>query len=74
MIAVARAAERSMGAALVPNQLSSAWFDAGSLVPLFKHDLITADAFYFVSKKNTNNNHDVQLFRDWVIKNFAETQ
>ena len=34
MIAVARAAERGMGAALVPKQLSNAWFEAGSLVPL----------------------------------------
>ena len=72
MIAVARAAERGMGAALVPKQLSNAWFETGSLVPLFKHDLITADAFYFVSKKDGDNGDDVQIFRDWVVSKFAE--
>lgn len=74
MIAVARAAERGMGAALVPKQLSSSWFEAGSLVPLFKHDLITRDAFYIVSKKESNHKLEIELFRTWVLQNFAEAR
>ena len=35
MIAVARAAERGLGAALIPKQLSSSWFDSATLVQLF---------------------------------------
>lgn len=72
MIAVARAAERGLGAALVPTQLSGAWFGAGSLVPLFEHELITGDAFYLVSKKDGNNRQETELFRAWVLQNFAE--
>ena len=74
MIAVARAAERGMGAALVPKQLSGSWFAAGSLVPLFKHDLITRDAFFIVSKKESEHKQEIGLFRTWVLQNFAETR
>lgn len=74
MIAVARAAERGLGAALVPKQLSGAWFDAGSLVPLFEHELVTNDAFYFVSKKEKNERQEIEHFRTWVLRNFAEKQ
>jgi LysR family glycine cleavage system transcriptional activator len=72
MIAVARAAERGMGAALVPKQLSGAWFETGSLVPLFEHELITRDAFYIVSKKESDHKQEIGLFRTWVLQNFAE--
>jgi LysR family glycine cleavage system transcriptional activator len=73
MIAVARAAERGMGAALVPKQLSGAWFETGSLVPLFKHELITRDAFYIVSKKESEHKQEIGLFRTWVLQKFAES-
>lgn len=72
MIAVARAAERSMGAALVPKYLSDSWFDSSSLVPLFDHELRTKDTFYFVSSKEDRNNKDIKLFREWVLQNFAD--
>ena len=72
MIAVARAAERGMGAALVPQQLSESWFQSSSLVPLFDHELSTKDAFYFVTRNEDRNNKDIQIFRKWVLQNFAE--
>jgi len=72
MIAVARAAERGMGAALVPRQLSESWFQTSSLVQLFDHDLTTRDAFYFVTQKEDCNNKDIRTFRKWVLQNFAE--
>ena len=43
MIAIARAAERGLGVALVPVQLSDAWFESGSLVPLSDHELLTRE-------------------------------
>ena len=45
MIAVARAAERGIGAALVPVQLSESWFASGSLVRLFPEELETRDSY-----------------------------
>ncbi len=72
MIAVARAAERGMGAALVPQQLSESWFQSSSLVQLFDHELTTRDAFYFVTRKEDRGNKDIRTFRKWVLQNFAE--
>lgn len=72
MIAVARAAERGLGAALVPQQLSDTWFRSSSLVQLFDHELKTRDTFYFVTRKEDRNNKDIKVFRKWVLQNFAD--
>lgn len=71
MIAVARAAERGLGAALVPRRLSEAWFESSSLVQLFDHQLTTKDAYYFVCRKEDSENRDVRVLRQWVLQNFA---
>ena len=70
MIAIARAAERGLGMALVPVQLSDAWFESGSLVPLSDHELVTPDAYYFVSRRADADNDTVQTLRQWVLQNF----
>lgn len=72
MIAVARAAERGLGAALVPVQLTDAWFEAGDLVPLFDQQLTTRDAYYFVCRKSDTNLDTVKLLRDWVLQKFGD--
>jgi LysR family glycine cleavage system transcriptional activator len=72
MIAVARAAERGLGAALVPVQLSDSWFESGALVPLFSHELPTEDAYYFVSRQDDADDPNVRLFRDWVLQEFDD--
>ena len=70
MIAIARAAERGLGAALVPAQLSDAWFESGSLVPLSDHELVTRDAYYFVYRPADANNEMIQTLRRWVLQKF----
>lgn len=72
MTAVVRAAERGMGAALVPLQLSQSWFESGSLVQLFDHKLTTNDAYYLVCRPEDSQNESIQSFRNWVLKNFAD--
>ncbi len=72
MIAVARAAERGLGAALVPSQLSDSWFDTGALVKLFPAELPTEDAYYLVCRKEDEDNETVQLFRSWVLSQFSD--
>lgn len=73
MIAVARAAERGLGAALVPLELSSSWFESGNLVPLFDAHLVTDDAYYFVCDQESASKPAVRMLRDWAIATFAET-
>ena len=74
MIAIARAAERGLGAALVPVQLSDAWFESGSLVPLSDHVLLTPDAYYFVCRVDDAANETIQTLRAWVLQNFDDNQ
>ena len=71
MIAVARAAERGLGAALVPAQLGTSWFRSGGLVRLFPHDLVTEDAYYFVCRPGDADKKHIQSLKDWVLQEFG---
>ena len=72
MIAVARAAERGLGAALIPRQLSDSWFDSRRLVQLFDHELLTEDTYYLVYRQEDHDNEAVRVFREWVLQEFAD--
>lgn len=72
MIAVARAAERGLGAALVPTQLSDGWFDSGALVPIFETELQTDDAYYFVCRDTEKSDENIRLLRDWALSQFKD--
>lgn len=71
MIAVARAAERGLGAALVPVPLSDAWFASGSLVKLYPHEFVARDGYYFVYRKGGETSSDIQALRSWILQTFA---
>ncbi|MDJ0916642.1 MAG: LysR substrate-binding domain-containing protein [Woeseiaceae bacterium] len=71
MIAVVRAAEKGLGAALVPMELAQGWFDSGSLVPLFDTPLVTDETYYFISDEKSAEMDNVRLLREWVLNTFA---
>ncbi|MBT8084714.1 MAG: LysR family transcriptional regulator [Woeseia sp.] len=72
MIAVLRAAQRGVGAALVPVPMGNLWFSEGSIVRLFKQEL-TADISYFlVCTPDRAEEEGVVLLRDWILQNFAD--
>lgn len=70
MVAVARAAQRGLGAALVPT-FSESWFRDSSFVALFEHELETDDTYYFVTRSDRADDLNVQLLHDWVLQNFG---
>lgn len=72
MIAVARAAERGLGAALIPKTLSDSWFESGSLVQLFEHELSTKGRYHLVYRQEDRDNEEIRVFRKWVLENFAD--
>jgi LysR family glycine cleavage system transcriptional activator len=72
MIAVARAAERGLGAALVPVPLSDAWFQSGSLVRLFDHELVVRDGYYFVYREEDEGRDDIRSLRRWILQTFVD--
>lgn len=71
MIAVVRAAERGIGAALVPVPLADQWFKQGSIVKLFKQELVSDVSYYLVYDEARAGDRDVGLLRDWILQNFA---
>lgn len=71
MIAVVRAAEQSLGAALVPVGLSNALFHADTLVPLFEHELVTEDTYFIVCRPDDAELPHVAAFIHWVLQEFG---
>lgn len=70
MIAVARAAERGVGAALVPVPLSDNWFKYGALVPMFETIVEMPEAYYLVYSPDKAEVDEVIALRKWVLEVF----
>lgn len=69
MFALARAAEQSVGIALVPLPVSQAWFDSGALVPLHNSHLTSEDFYWMTLNDKTKNPGTAQIFWDWISEN-----
>ena len=72
MIAVVRAAERGIGAALVPVPIGDLWFKQGSIVPLFKDEYVAETSYYLVWTEDRAKDDSVILLKNWILDNFAE--
>lgn len=71
MIAVVRAAQRGLGAALVPVPIGDLWFKEGSIVKLFTKALTADVSYYLVCTEDRAGDESVSLLRDWILENFA---
>jgi len=71
MLAVARAAEQGVGAALVPLPLADEWFKSGRLVRLFDYELTTDHDYYFACGIEDAERTDVLALRNWVVESFS---
>lgn len=69
MFALARAAEQSVGIALVPMPVSKAWFDSRALVPLHDVDLITEDFYWMSLSDKSRNLEAADRFWNWILSN-----
>lgn len=72
MIAAVRAAERGIGAAMVPVPLGDAWFESGSLVRLFKQELVADVGYYLVCRQDRMRDEGVRALRAWILETFSE--
>ena len=71
MFALSRAAEQSVGIALMPLPVSQDWFDSGSLVALHDSHLVTEDYYWLVL--NGNSSKRIALtFWHWLIETFNQ--
>ena len=73
MIAVVRAAQRGIGAALVPVPIGDLWFKEGSIVHLFKKEYVADVSYYLVCTADRADDESVILLRDWIVRNFADS-
>ena len=71
MIAVVRAAQQGIGAALVPIPIGELWFDEGSIVRLFDKELVADASYYLVTKGERSSDTSVILLRDWIVRSFT---
>ncbi len=72
MIAIVRAAERGLGAALVPIPLANQWFQQETIVRLFDKELVADVSYYLVCNKDRANYPAVRELEDWILENFAD--
>jgi LysR family glycine cleavage system transcriptional activator len=72
MIAVVRAAEQGIGAALVPIPLADQWFRQGTIVRLFEQALVTDLSYFLVSRDDRTANESLRLLRRWILERFAD--
>ena len=72
MYAVVRAAERGVGVALVPLRLCEAWFRSGSLVSIFATELVTADAYFLVSRQKDAGKPEIRALTEWALLQFRD--
>lgn len=72
-IAVLRAAQRGIGAALVPVPMGNLWFEEGSIVRLFKQEFVADVSYYLVCKDDRAGDRNVLRLRDWILQNFSDS-
>lgn len=71
MIAVVRAAEQGIGAALVPVPLAEQWFLQKTIVRLFDEELVADVSYYLVWQDDPPLPDSVRRLRDWILRRFA---
>lgn len=72
MIAVVRACERGLGAAMVPVPLADLWFKHGSIVHLFSEQLVAEVSYYLVVREDRAQDPAVALLRAWILEKFRQ--
>lgn len=73
MVAVAKAAERDGGIALVPAIVCEPWFERGSLVRLAGFDLRGNDAYFLMARREDSARPEVRALVDWCVEQFQVT-
>ena len=71
MIAVVRAAEQGIGAALVPVPIAEQWFKQRTIVRLFDEELVADVSYYLVSQDGRSADEAVDTLRSWILGRFA---
>lgn len=74
MFALARAAERGAGIALIPMPISRSWFQSGALLRLFSRDLVSAESYYVAAADDGDHPEATDRLWRWIVDCFAESE
>jgi DNA-binding transcriptional LysR family regulator len=72
MFALARAAERGAGIALIPMPVCQSWFESGALLRLFSRDLVSSDSYYVVAPEEGDCPEAAATLWQWIVDAFAD--
>ena len=72
MIAVVRAVEQGIGAALVPVPLADQWFSQGTITRLFDDELVADSSYYLVWEDDRKGGEAMRRFRRWILQKFTD--
>lgn len=72
MFSVARSAQQGLGIALVPLPVSKSWFASELLVKLFDNELYSNDKYFLVQHEFSKHRSEINVFVEWIKKQFAE--
>ncbi len=71
MIAVVRAVEQGIGAALVPVPIAEQWFRQKTIFRLFDDELVAALSYYLTWKDEAMTRPGVRPLHDWILQRFS---
>jgi LysR family glycine cleavage system transcriptional activator len=66
--AVARAAERGLGIALLPTTLCDPWLRSGALVRLDARELVTPESYFLVVRPDDAEREEIRALTHWALK------
>lgn len=72
MFAVARAAERGVGVALLPTITAASWFASGALTRAFCSEVTTGESYYLAYREEDIRRDEVRALRDWALNEFQQ--
>jgi LysR family glycine cleavage system transcriptional activator len=70
MSSLVQAAAQGLGVAIVSWPLSRSWFESGSLVRVFGHEVKTGEHFYLAHRPGEHERLDIMQLIDWIIGEF----
>jgi LysR family glycine cleavage system transcriptional activator len=68
MSAATRAAEKSIGIALLPAELSRRKFDSGRLIRVFDDELVTQEEYTLLVRSEDENRDDIRALCAWLME------
>jgi LysR family glycine cleavage system transcriptional activator len=71
MIAVVRAVEQGIGAALVPVPIADQWFEQKTIFRLFDEELVASESYYLAWDEDTGAKPGVDRLLAWILERFA---